>query len=500
SVLASGSSDKTVRLWDTSSGNNIFVMKGHTDSISSIAYAPNGQQFVSGSNDTTVRIWDVSTKESLATLTNHTDRVSSVAYSPDGQYIVSASWDMTLRIWRSFSPFDQVSVLRGATKKITGLSVSPDGLFQVAACCNDKTVRLWDVTPSDSDTSASGVSSITISYDGQQLATGGYDSTIGICDSITGDSIGFPLRTHKRSVAAVAFSPIAQLLASASWDHTIHIWNAEQRELSNVIYGHLASVTSLSFLPSGDLISGSADWTIRQWNLSSDFQEPIRTFKGHTRGVRSVACSPDGSRIASASEDKTVRVWTLAVHSEEGVVVFEGHSDVVACVTFSPFGRQIASASEDKSIRLWNIERGGPEPTVLLGHQAGVQCVAYSTCGQYLASGSDDNSFIVWSISSGSVMKVIADFFGGVSSIVWKQGGLELIVGCKDSSVRAWRLLVEEDMAQVRLKWSTGLRYLVATDARIDGASLNIVAFKLLKKRGAVGEMSRKDNENEIEE
>ncbi|KAF9548752.1 hypothetical protein EC957_005686 [Mortierella hygrophila] len=499
SMLASGSSDKTVRLWDTSSGNNTSALKGHTDSISGIAYAPNGQHFVSGSNDTTVCVWDVSTEKSLAMLTYHTDRVSSVAYSPDGEFIVSASWDLTVRIWRSFSPFDQVSVLRGATKIITGLSVSPAGL-QVAACCNDKTVRLWDTSRSVSGTFAretvteanghiGGVSAIAISHDGQQLATGGYDTTIRICDPTTGHSLGAPLRAHKRLVAAVAFSPTAQVLVSASWDHTIHLWDTERHKLSKVIHGHLASVTSLAFLPSGYLISGSADWTIRLWNLGLDSQEPVRVFKGHTQGVRGVACSPDGYRIASASEDKTIRIWTLAAHQEEREVVFEGHSDVVACVTFSPAGRQIASASDDKSIRLWDIERGGSEPTVLLGHQAGVQCVAYSTCGQYLASGSDDNSVIVWNVSSGNRMAVIGDVFGGISSIVWKQGGLGLIVGCKDGSVRAWVLLVEEDRAQVRLEWGTGLGYLVATGARIGGAlKLGSVAFELLKQRYAVEE------------
>ncbi|KAG0067555.1 U3 small nucleolar RNA-associated protein 13 [Linnemannia elongata] len=543
-MLASGSNDKTVRLWDIRGGNNTLILKGHTDSISSIAYAPNGRHFISGSydttvrvwdmltnhtdsipsivfssngphfvpgnNDTTVRVWDVSTEDSINMLTNHTDRVSSVTYSPDGQNIVSASWDMSVRIWSSSPPFNQVSVLRGATKIITGLSVSPAGLAQVAACCNDKTVRLWDATPSISDTFAigtetesnghiGGVSAIAISHDCQQLATGGYDTTVRTFDLTTGHSLGSPLRAHKRSVAAVAFSPTAQALVSASWDHTIHLWDTERRELSKVIRGHLASVTSLAFLPSGHLISGSADWTIRLWNLGLDSQEPIRTFKGHTQGVRSVACSRDGFRIASASEDKTVRVWTLTADLEKTEDVFEGHSDVVACVTFSPDGRQIASASEDKSIRLWNIEGSGSESTVLLGHRAGVQCVAYSTCGTCLASGSDDSSVIVWSVLTNCKMTIIGDVFGGISSIVWKQGGL--IVGCKDGSVRAWRLLVEEDRAQVRLEWGTGFGYLVATDAHIGGAlKLGSVAFELLKQRGAVGEMSREDNENEIEE
>jgi WD40 repeat protein len=154
----------------------------------------------------------------------------------------------------------------------------------------------------------------------------------------------------------------------------------------------------------------------------------------------------------------------------------------------------MASASDDKSIRLWNlasdVESG---PTVLLGHQAGLQCVSYSTCGQYLASGSDDNSVIVWSVSSGSKLEVVGDVFGGISSVVWKQDVLELIVGCKDGSIRAWRLLVEgeEDSAQVQLVWGTGFGNLVATKACIDGVvGLSSVAFKLLKQLGAAAEMS----------
>ncbi|KAG0273475.1 hypothetical protein BGZ95_010716 [Linnemannia exigua] len=186
SKLASGGNDNAVRLWNIMSGDAERIIQSHSESISSVAFAPNGQYIVSGSHDATVRVWSVSTGESLAILSNHTDRVSAVTHSPDGQYIVSASWDRTVRVWNSVT-HAQVSALRGATKAITSLSVSPTGLQQIAACSNDKTVRLWDASPSLSDAFSSGdlwsvaestghiagISTMAISADGQQLATGG---------------------------------------------------------------------------------------------------------------------------------------------------------------------------------------------------------------------------------------------------------------------------------------------------------------------------------------
>jgi WD40 repeat protein len=143
--IASGSIDKTVRLWDAATRQSLGEpLEGHTEEVSSISFSPDGTRIASGSADKTVRLWDAATGQPLGEpLEGHTEGVWSVSFSPDGTRIASGSWDMTVRLWDAATGQSLGEPLEGHTEAVQSVSFSPDGA-RIASGSIDKTVRLWD--------------------------------------------------------------------------------------------------------------------------------------------------------------------------------------------------------------------------------------------------------------------------------------------------------------------------------------------------------------------
>ena len=150
--IASGSRDKTVRLWDAQTGIPGPVLSGHTDCVESVVYSPNGQQIASCSNDTTVRLWDAQTGVPGPVLSGHTDYVNSVVYSPNGQQIASGSEDRTVRLWDvdSSQCLLVMDEFQGWVMSIAWKETS-NGTYFVTGC-EDKSVRKWQVVEKDGHT------------------------------------------------------------------------------------------------------------------------------------------------------------------------------------------------------------------------------------------------------------------------------------------------------------------------------------------------------------
>ncbi|SCO92738.1 related to RSA4-WD-repeat protein required for maturation and efficient intra-nuclear transport [Fusarium oxysporum] len=209
---------------------------------------------------------------------------------------------------------------------------------------------------------SSPVNSVMFSHDSTKMASASYDKTVRIWDAETGDCERL-LEGHSGRVISVVFSHDSAKLASASHDKTVRIWNVKTGDCEQVLEGHSDRVNSVVFSrDSTKMASASYDKTIRIWNADTGGCE--RVLEGHSESVFSVVFSYDSTMVASASHDKTVRIWNVKTGDCEQVL--EGHSDRVNSVVFSRDSTKLASASYDKTVRIWNVETGTCKDVVLL--------------------------------------------------------------------------------------------------------------------------------------
>ncbi|MEI6329419.1 MAG: serine/threonine-protein kinase [Pseudanabaena sp. ELA645] len=270
--FASGSYDRTLRLWNIRDNQSFGTLSNHLGSISginAIAVHPNGNTFAIACIDKTVKLWNFRSGEPIRTLEGHTGQVYSVAYSPNGKTLASASADQTVKIW-NWRNGDLLKTLAGHQDKVVSIAFHPDGK-RIASASSDKTIKIWDVSTNRELLSITGhkspVNAIAFSPDGKFIVSGSQDQTVKVWDASTGKILQ-TFTGHKDSVLAVAVNRDGSAIASGGVDKTIRIWNVKTGETTQILSEHTAPVLSLSFSPKDEtLVSGSADRSVMLWQL-----------------------------------------------------------------------------------------------------------------------------------------------------------------------------------------------------------------------------------------
>lgn len=278
--LASSSGDRTIKIWNMSARKLLHTFRGHTNWVSSVAFSrmPSnprdkgklGGILASGSGDKTIKLWDLKNRKLIRTLVGHKDWVSSVAFSPNGKILASGSGDRTIKLW-NLSTGKLIRTISDSGG-VTAIAFSPDG-ETIASGSFFHSVRLWDLQNGKLLQNFTGqlrpVYAIAFSPDGKTLASGSNDGQIKLWNVSTGE-LRYTLAEHKKAVTSLTFSPGDKTLASASEDKTIKLWNPETGKLLRTLADHSAAVTSVTFSPYSEIFaSGSKDKTIKIWRKAS---------------------------------------------------------------------------------------------------------------------------------------------------------------------------------------------------------------------------------------
>ena len=286
------------------------------------------------------------------------------------------------------------------------------------------------------------VTSIALSPDGHIIASASFDGTIRLWDSERGQTVK-ELPIKKMPLFAVSFSPDGQYIAfsyAVDEDCSVYISNLNQNCHQCVLKGHESVTRSISFSHDGSsLVTASNDGTVRIWDISKGKCKKVMRDDG--KFMLSATYSPDDSYIAAASYDKYVRIWSAV--SGKLIHKLEGHTDIVTNVSFSPDGGMLASGSEDNTICIWDTNIWECK-RVLKGHNRFVLSTAFSPDGLFLVSGSLDGTLRFWETEEGQCVCVLKGHTDRVNNVLFHQGGQLVISSSDDATIRIWVLFGDE--------------------------------------------------------
>ncbi|MEG3844286.1 protein kinase [Microcoleus sp. herbarium14] len=280
----------------------------HSDAVGSVAFSPDGLMLASGSKDKTIQIWDLATGKSIRTFPGDSSTVWSVAFDSSGTKLATGTGFWRVMLWDLKT--GQATRTLDHTASVWSVALSPDGKL-IASGSGDKTTKISDATngsliynlPDHTDF----VYSVAFTPDGKSLVSASKDKKITIVDVETGKLLK-TIEGHGDQVRSVAISPDGKTIVSGSYDESIKIWNLETGDLMRSIKGHSDDVVSVAISPDGKFIaSASKDKTIKIWDLATG--ELLNTLTGHSDEVYVVTFSPDGKTIASGSKDNTIKLW-----------------------------------------------------------------------------------------------------------------------------------------------------------------------------------------------
>jgi WD40 repeat protein/serine/threonine protein kinase len=472
-VVASGGSDRCLRLWNVESGECERTLQGHEAFVSGVAWHPSEPWVVTASADGTVRVWNLDQGRCFRVLEGHRGPVRDLSLVAEKNLVVSAGQDGSVGVW-DLGSGENSRYLRGHRGAVTAVAVVAG---VVIAGGEDNTVRLWSLETGETlrvirlpnpviDLAAVADNRHFLAAYGSSVSLHALPTPVASRlplvlaeTAASGELVGreMEFREHldlaRERIAAgrmeEAIEPLRDAREVEGYDlheEAVELW-------SKVLayYPKLAprSVVELRRFGGGNdpqgacgltpggtsCVAGGSDGTLRRFVCATGEEE--FAVEGHEQGVLSVAVSSDGRMLASAGRDAAVRVWNTS--SGERLHDFEGHDGAAHAVAFSPNHRAVISAGDDGTVRSWPLDESSLPELLSRGEDA-VSTLAVSEDGHFVVSGGWSSVVTVSSLLQGTELRRMAGHEGPVHSVAISPDCRVAASAGEDGTIRIWDL------------------------------------------------------------
>lgn len=444
-IFATASGDGTAILWDAANGKQVYVLKGHTAPLWGVAFSPDGKTLLTTSADQTAQLWDLTQCSGDAcpsrAMQGHTAPVWGGAFSPDGTVFATVGDDGAAKLWNTASG-EFLGDLGAHAQGINGIAFSPDGRY-LATVSSDQTAHITDLTKcaygkcefQPFETQAA-LWSVAFSPDSKYIVIASDDQNAYKINLAT-NSIENQLSGHSDSVLSAAYSPDGKYIATGSRDGTARVWDANTGQTIAILRGHDGSVWSVTFTPDSRLLlTGSADTTARVWDISDN--DALRVLRGTLNKVLGADYSGDGKRVISVGADRAARVYEIATDALIAKLV--GHIGWLSDGALNHDGTRAATASYDGTARLWDLTNCAPDCAFieLKGHEGIVRSIVFSPDEKFILTASDDRTARLWDAATGALVKTFAGHEGAVNNASFSPDATQIVTAASDHTAAIW--------------------------------------------------------------